>query len=261
MKHEVRVTKNPDLIQITTTDERWYMHQKSGAFYPSSTWIASYTPKPGLMKWVGAVGLEEAERIKQTKGEKGGRVHNAIEGLLVSGHITLDAVVPDANGELKELSAEEWEAVMSFVAWLDEMRAKEPDIELLAIEEPGFNDEFMYAGTRDLRLRIGQQTWTIDIKTSANIYTDHKAQVASYGRFPDALSDRLGIIQVGYERNKKGFKFTEIEREKFGLFLAAMTFWKAENENAQPYQRDYPTALTLMMPKADGVRAAWTPEP
>lgn len=254
MKYELRITKDPNIVQITTVDERWYQKKDTMLFFPSVTWITNSVPKDyGFLLALGTKGWDEMQRLKEEKGEKGGRVHNAIERLLINGTIELDDHLPDADGNEKELSAEEWEAVMSFAAWMEELRDScNGDLELLGLETVGINEEHHFAGTRDIRLRVGEQTWTIDLKTSPAIYLSHIVQLSAYGQFPDALEDKLAILQVGYGKNKKGYKFTAIE-PRFDLFLAAMTFWREKNEEATPYQRDYPRRLELLLSRAEGV--------
>src|SRR5205085_7684493 len=70
----------------------------------------------------------------------------------------------------------------------------------------------------------------------------------------DSESDvtRLGILQVGYKRNKnQKYKLTEIT-DKFPLFLAAKLIWANECEGVAPLQKDYPLLVSLS-PAADGV--------
>jgi hypothetical protein len=54
----------------------------------------------------------------------------------------------------------------------------------------------------------------------------------------------LGILQVGYKRNKNGFKFTEVE-DQYPLFLATREIWKKETSGQRPLQKDYPLEISL----------------
>jgi hypothetical protein len=51
--------------------------------------------------------------------------------------------------------------------------------------------------------------------------------------FANIQSMKLAIVQLGYRRNKKRYKFTEIEN-KFDLFLAAKRFWQNEHGDEKP---------------------------
>jgi len=227
-----------DIVQITTSDERWY--ELNNKFMPSVTWIANSYPKgTAYYKWLASKGWDEAETIKKEAGEKGSRVHNAAEDLLKGETVKMDAKYPDNNGEMAELTVEEYGAIMSFADWFNELK----DVKIVEIENTVFNEIEGYAGTLDMVLIIDGEKWIVDIKTSAYIWPSHEIQISAYKHcgYEDA---RLAILQVGYKRNKKGFKFTELV-DKFDLFLHAKAIWKNENENVHPRQKDYPTELKL----------------
>ena len=57
----------------------------------------------------------------------------------------------------------------------------------------------------------------------------------------------LGILQVGYRRNKAGWKLTPVE-DQFPLFLAAKQIWQKECEGVAPLRRDYPLSVSLAKP-------------
>lgn len=248
MKYEIRkVDKEKGIICITTTDERYYQHGET--FVPSSTWIADHYPKGiAFYKWLADKGWNEAESLKSAAGNKGSRVHHAIEMLLKGEELKFDDVLPDEKEEQKELTVEEWECIMSFKAWHDEAKPK-----VLLVERSAINFEYCYGGTIDLVCEIDGQVYVVDFKTSANIWKSHELQISSYARllpFIDettALDARLvktAILQLGYGRNKKGFKFTEID-DKFELFLHAKAIWAEENADKQPAQRLYPLTIKL----------------
>ena len=54
---------------------------------------------------------------------------------------------------------------------------------------------------------------------------------------------KLAILQIGYRRNKAGYKFTEVE-DQFGLFMAARQIWSKECEGQAPSKREYPIVLS-----------------
>lgn len=236
---------DPDrrIIRVTTTDERWYVRPKANAttglpsyeYVPSSTWISSFYPKgTEFYKWLASKGWNEAEALKESAGDRGTRIHHAIEDLLRGVPIQHNAVYDGV-----ELSVDEYWAVMTFKSW---WKTLPPDTELLGMEYVVWNKEHGYAGTVDLKLKIGGLVWIIDIKSSKSVWPEHILQVSSY-RHADAC-DKTGIIQVGYQRNRSGFKFTEIE-DKFNLFLAAKTVWENECGKLVLPQREYPLEIKL----------------
>lgn len=242
MKIELRKTKQKGVVQITTLDERWYL--KDDVLYPSVTWIASSYPKGiGFHKWLAQKGWDEAEAIKQAAGDKGSKVHVAVELLLKGETIKMDEKFMNPTTEQpEELTVEEYEAVMNFADWYSDL-AKEHKLKVIKTEHVAINEKENYAGTIDLVLEIDGEKWIIDFKTSQNVWPEHEIQISAYKHC--GLEDaKLGVLQVGYKRNQRGWKFNEIE-DKFDLFLHAKAIWKNENENVSPRQKDYPVELKL----------------
>ncbi len=242
MKIEHRVVdKERGIVQITCSDERWYEVQeknKPSRFLPSVTWICGYYPKGiGFMKWLSEHGWDEAEAVKQAAGEKGSRVHRAISDILMGKEVKIDAQYADNDGnEPKELSSQEYEAIMSFANWLNEIQP-----EVMAVDYTLVNEKDNYAGTIDMKLKIGGEVWIVDIKTSKDVYPSHELQVSAY-MAAEKECQKIAILQVGYPRNKNKYKFTEIEPQ-FNLFKAAQAIWAKETEGQHPLQKDFPMAL------------------
>jgi len=237
-----------NIIQITTTDERWYVKEvknKKGEvidnlFVPSVTWIAGHYPKGiGFYKWLAEHGWNEAETIKNAAGDKGSKVHNAIVDLIDGKEVKMDdQYINNTTGQPEELSLEEYECLMSFKNWFDEVKPK-----VILKETVVFNKQYGYAGTVDLVCKIGKELYIIDFKTSQYIWPESELQLSAY-KHASKKNVKLAILQLGYRRNKNKFKFTEIE-DKFNLFLAARQIWQEENSKVVPLQKDYPISLLL----------------
>ncbi len=67
-----------------------------------------------FLMWIGEKGLDDSERIKREAGSKGSRVHRAIEILTAGGEVYHNDVLPDGDGEQEELTADEYETIISF---------------------------------------------------------------------------------------------------------------------------------------------------
>lgn len=245
MKIVHKKTTKEGIVQITTTDERWYFREEDEAINPSSSWISQYVPKGKQFEtWLKQHG-DESDEIKRLAGEKGGRVHNVIAAMIcckMDGKPTdfpIDSQWPDSEGEIKELSPEEVETVISFCDWW-----KETEPEPVASEQTCWSEVPAYAGTLDFKFKKDGVLWLVDFKTSQSIYLSHEVQLASYAHTPEGSCDKLAILQIGYRRNKKRFKFTEIE-DKFNLFMSAYSFWAEANENVRPHQYEFPKTLTI----------------
>ena len=237
MKKQIRtIDKERGIIQITTTDERWYTLQEDGQtrYIPSVTWICDHYPKGiAFYKWLANHGWDEAESLKNAAGEKGSRAHLAINALINGKTIKMDSVI---DGE--ELSVEEYECVMSYAAWHKATKPRIIDTEFVVI-----NEEQGYAGMVDILCNISSECWIVDIKTSQYIWPSHELQLSAY-RHTEISRPRIAILQVGYKKNKRHWKFTEI-KNKYKEFLAAKVIWANETRGVQPLQRDYPLEIKL----------------
>lgn len=236
MKIERKVINEKDnVVQVTTSDQRFY--QIGDTFVPSVTWICSFYPK-GIQyyKWLADKGWDEAEAIKVDAGIYGSKVHQAIE-MLLNGHTLKmdDSFLNTETGEQEEVTVKEWEAIISFADWFHEAKPK-----VIAVETVVYNE--LYAGTIDLICEIDGETWIIDFKTSSNVWPSHELQISAY-KHAYAV-DKMGILQIGYSRNKRGWKLTQID-DKYHLFEAAYEIWKAECLGVKPLQKDYPLTITL----------------
>lgn len=241
------------VFQVTLPDERWYSWQKTNpmtgvpetVFHPSVTWIASHYPKNiGFYKWLSQRSWDESEALKESAGDRGSRVHHAIERLARGETVNMGDSFSAGGDDPKELSLEEYEAVMAFGRWANEAKPKFIETELLALSK-----EYGYAGTVDAIAEIDGQLYILDWKTSKAVYPSHEIQVSAYKQaltemgVPGAETAKLAILQVG-TRTKKGWKFTEFD-DCFDLFLATRQIWERETKGQKPFQKDYPMAVRL----------------
>jgi hypothetical protein len=276
MKKEIiHVDKERGIARITTLDERWYSRETESPetglpvieFRPSITYIGKYYPKgKGYENFLKKNG-DEAEIIRDLAGERGSKVHQAIEVLNNGEEVKMgDAFMSNITGQPEELTPDEYYGVMTYKRWWDEEGSKEYEIieaediiwpEVVKTEtngdvhsEPG--GILHFAATRDIRLRRKSDgtTGTVDVKTSKDIYPSHIIQVSAIA---EACGDAWqAILQVNYTRTQKGYKFTEVER-RLDLLRAAITIHSYETGGEKPLQRDFPLSLTLNLPKEGDV--------
>lgn len=240
MKIEYKEFPDANTVRVTTTDERWYLHPEKKIWVPSSTWIGSYVPSKDLAIWMAKKGYDEAELIKREAGAKGSRVHKGIEILSTGGEVKHNDAFTDGEGEYKELTAEEYAAIISFKEWCEEAKPK-----FLYSERTVFNLKDNYAGTLDAMVELNGEIYILDYKTSADIYLSHQVQISSYYHADDIIADKMAILQLGYKRNKhKKYKFTEVE-DCYDLFLSAQKFWATDNKDKKPLQKDFPISIKL----------------
>jgi hypothetical protein len=253
------VDEERGIVQVTTDDERFYIREAKDpatglpthTYLPSVTWICQYAPKGiGYYRWLADKGWNEAEAIKRERGKYGSRVHWAVEALLNGVEVKMDSEFnnPETN-QLEQLTFEEYNAVCTFKAWWDDLNAKH-DVEIVEVEYTIWNEKEGFAGTVDLLLRVDGQYVIIDLKTSKQVHLAHMLQVSAYKHSLELESEpTIAILQLGYERNKNGYKYTEVE-DKWVKFLAAREFWREEHDGTKPFQKDYPLSVSLNLPAA-----------
>jgi hypothetical protein len=253
MKREIReVDAAKGWIQITECDERWYARLvnegKTWDYVPSVTWIleVGYPKGNGFYRWLAGKGWDEAEAIKESAGDQGDKVHQGVQVLLSGGRVNMgDSFVNPSTMQPEPLTPHEYLCLMTLKEWADE---EQPII--IELERPVWNEKYRYAGTRDIKCRLKSDdyryVWVIDVKTSQHVWATHICQVSAYKHATSEQDvKRLGILQLGYMKNKyKKWKFTRVTDE-FGLFLAAKKIWERECQGIVPLQRDYPVSLSL----------------
>jgi hypothetical protein len=236
---------------VTTVDSRWYIKPTENKvtglpeylYVPSSTWICSYYPKGvSFMKYIASKGWDKAEEIKNAAGDKGTRVHKGLELIFDGQEIDMQQALPDSDGNISVIGLGEYECMKSAVDWANERQPESIKGEFVI-----FNEEYGYAGTVDRLFKIGDELHLVDFKTSQEIWPEHELQLSSYAHcinpkdFGFETLHRT-ILQLGYWRNKKMFKETEVP-DKFDLFLSTKKIWENECAGEKPKQKDYPLTL------------------
>lgn len=243
MKIEIRETKNNNIIQVTTHDERFYYDKEKNIFAPSVNWIITYYPKSiAFYKWLANKGWDEAQAIKELAQDKGSKIHQAINKLEETGELKIDEIFINPNtGLAEEIKIEEYDAVMNFLDWY-----KEYSPELIALEQVVWYDKdgILYAGTLDRIYKIDNKIVLLDFKTGQDIYTENEMQISAYKKAIDMNIDEIAILQIGYKRNKKGWKYTIVE-DRWELFLNTYQIWKFNNPENKIFQKDYPKILKI----------------
>lgn len=254
-KSIINVDEKKGVYQITTTDERWYALEGTAdetglpgfTFVPSVTWITNYVYKGiGFYKWLADKGWNEAEAIKVEAGDKGSKIHTAIERLLDGLEIKMeDKFYSQLTEQDEELTPEEYGAILSFRDWFD---ATKPEV--IMKETTVWSKEHNFAGTVDCVAKIGDQVYILDWKSSQGLWPSMEAQLSAYKQALKEMGKKtqnakLAILQIGYRRNKRGWKFTEVEDSFDSLFLPAQKFWNRENKNQQPKQVEMPLSIKL----------------
>jgi len=140
---------------------------------PSSTTILGAAPKPWLADWKGRIGNEEAEKKLNEGGEKGSRVHDAIQvwtsdGMVIYNNPKKPLFTPE---ELFEITKDKVEYVDYIVlreqqehleCWRLQQWFKEVNPTIISTEFTCVSLENMYAGRGDLLCQIKTGIYNIN---------------------------------------------------------------------------------------------------
>ncbi len=239
MKIETKKIKE-NIVQITTTDERWY--EVNGKYIPSVSWILDYLPKGyAFEQWLKNNG-NNADILRDEAGKKGSVVHSAIEHLLLNGKVKHDdKFLNNITGEEEEITPQEYSAVYDFKNWYDAVKPK-----TIQTETTIFNDKV--AGTVDYICKIDKKIWVIDFKTSKQIVDSHLIQVAQYRRMllENYPNIKAGILLLG-KSTKTGYQFKEVDNLKAHelAFDSAYNIWNYKESQKQPPQKDLPLEIKI----------------
>jgi len=201
-----------------------------------------------LLAW-----LQEAEdddTIVDEAGKRGSTVHNLTEALDKGDRVTMCA--PDGS-PLYKMS--EWAMFERYVEFRNLIKP-----EIIAIERHMASKELGYAGTLDRVMRIGEDVWIIDLKTSNAVYEHHHLQTAAYlelyaeAEKMDAFAYtkvRRGILHLNAKTRSYGkgeaiqgpgwqlVEASNTHEEDLDLFEACRKLWHATNKNAKPKSISY----------------------
>ena len=244
-----RLEFNPELKQINFLDRRVYKRSE-GVYYPSVTTILQYMPKAKFFEtWLKDVG-HNADLIMRKAGKEGTQVHEAAEKLIRGEELSW----MDDYGNAK-YSQLVWEMILKFYEFWTTHKPKP-----VLCEEFVFSDEHKYAGTADLVVKMNDEIWLLDLKTSNSIHKSYDLQLASYAKALQENGqkiDRTGIIWLkastrGPSKVKgniqgKGWKVIKVDDidKNFELFKMIYELYKLENPVTEPIYNSYPTTLKL----------------
>jgi hypothetical protein len=132
--------------------------------------------------------------------------------------------------------------------------------ELIATEYHLFSDEHKYAGTADLVVRMFDNIWLLDLKTSNSLHTSYDLQLAAYAQaWNETHNEKVthtGILWVksntrgegkGDKIQGKGWELKivgDIEKN-FTMFKNIYEIYSLENPNFKPVTETLPTSVKI----------------
>jgi hypothetical protein len=243
------VQYSDDNKQINVLDQRFY--RRNDKYYPSVSSILNYFPKNQFFhSWLKDVG-HNSDIIASRAAAEGTQVHNAAEALINGAEVSW---IDEYGNALYSLDV--WKMILKFAEFWNKHKP-----ELVAAEYHLFSDQYEYAGTGDLVVRLNDKLWLLDIKTSNSLHTSYDLQLAAYAKAWNETHDEP-IIETGIlwlkaatrGEDKKGEKIqgagwqlkvvSEIDRN-FEMFTKIQDIYKLENPDAKPATETLPTSIKI----------------
>jgi hypothetical protein len=237
-----------DNKQVNVLDQRFY--RRDGKYYPSVSSILNYFPKNQFFhSWLKDVGHNSDIIASKAAGE-GTQVHNAVEAFLNGEEITWI----DEYGNAK-YNLDVWRMILKFA---DFWNTHKP--ELIATEYHLFSDEHEFAGTADLVVRLFDNIWLLDLKTSNSLHTSYDLQLAAYAQaWNETHNEKVthtGILWVkantrgegkGDKIQGKGWELKVVSdiETNFKMFKNIQEIYKLENPNSKPMTELLPTSVKI----------------
>ena len=207
------------------------------ACYPSvTTKLDDVVPKDAfLIKWIREQGLG-GQAIFEKAGDEGTEVHIAIDRLIRGEPVLTEGM------ELKVKRR-----VQAFIDWVHEFKPKFIESEVML-----WNDEFKFAGTRDLLCELDytkgktsyKGIYVVDYKTSSTLQEKHEIQVAAYWGCT-SKEYKAALLHLG-NRTVAGYSFKEFDAPaQFEKFKHYNQTYEMEYPNSEPKIEIYPQIFIL----------------
>lgn len=245
---------------LVRTDDHRYYWQGQGPF-PGVTTVQGVLDKPALVNWAkkevaacamrhaddiaAAVASGDAAQIESTRKYLStfpDRVRDIAADLGTAVHFAAEQL---GSGISPDLSLDVLPFIEQYLAWRSDW---EP--EYLAVEYQGINLTHRYGGTGDLIVRVGGESWLLDIKTG-KYFDDTALQLVACAEFefigyPDdpepyavPLVDRFGVLDL----KPDGWKVVPYVFDRAATFAAftnaaALWHWKQSLKRVRrdPYE-------------------------
>jgi hypothetical protein len=238
----------PEIIsQRHTWDSRFYEIQQidgTTVFYPSVTTILDGVRVGGALdEWkaqqAAALGVEGARYDMWLRAQRGSRVHDAINRYNQGRPLFWE----DEEGR-SIYDDFEWKSICRYVQWFEDASP-----EVLATEMTVFSREFGYAGTCDAIMRIGEEIFVVDFKTSRQVVDEHTMQVAAYQAAVREMFPQLGIsggaVLALNTAHKVGYHFKPVAdfARTFNSFLNRLNVFQDAHPTFEPKRDILPTVI------------------
>ena len=193
--------------------------------YVSVTNVLKILDKPALRYWYGDQvynamiinpNLSRQEALSapyKTTGkaqERGKTIHSLIEAYKKTGAV-IDTVPEHLKGYAN-----------AFYSWVGVNK-----IEIVENEKTVINEDYKYAGTLDLLVRVNGEDYLIDAKTGKDIYLESTLQLSAYQKALGGIAPKIGVLLL---KEDGEYKFATVN-PRFDVFLNCKALWEWMNED------------------------------
>ena len=191
----------------------------------------------GLIQWIARKGYAEAESIKESAGDRGSRVHNAINDLLQGKKVLWNSIYYSNLDKIqKVLTNDEYSYLLSFQKFWE---TEKPF--LVENESVVYSDKYGFAGTIDAVVLLDGKLTILDWKTSSRIHVTHQMQVAAYAYASHEMGRKVaqtGIVRLGTRHKNGGYEIKlfngEETKKSFSRFLSVKDVFEIEHQKEEP---------------------------
>lgn len=284
-------TKHPDLKRFTDREGNWeyYWDVKKKKLYPAVTYVTDIAVNKGIgfVQFLLSVSKEEARKILAESGDEGSRVHNAIANLLSGNMVKYGELYQSrVTGKLEALNEDEWQALLSWEAWVREFSPKS----FLWEESLWIDGQAPCAGTFDfygpleLSSDVKVLTWTkdkglhkkafkgklarvlCDWKKTSGVYKTHYLQLAIYFKALIKRAKELGlpapthaaVVRLGTKHKNGGYEMIVMDRKAINYYARKFVYaYKLEEEQfltELPEIEEIPVELKVKVPQIKSLK-------
>jgi hypothetical protein len=177
--------------------------------------------KGALMYWAWNEGREgrDFRKTSEEAANIGTIVHRAIE-LVLHGRPDSEAEQYITDNLSGEQIAKAENSLLAFHHWREGFGVEVTDTELAIVSE-----KHRVGGTIDIVARAHDKRTLVDLKTSKNVYADHRIQLATYGKLyeevhpDDPITGGYYLLRVDKEDGGFAFYYWPSLEEEFETFL------------------------------------------
>ena len=266
-------TSDPDLFRLCDRKGDWthYFHQPTKRYLPAVNHIlhTAYNKGERFMQYLLSVSKDEAKDKLERAGNRGTRVHQAINEMILGKEIRLDTTfLNELTGRHESLTDDEWKMLRSFTRWVEDFKPETVIFDTAVCSlKSGFAGTLDWYGTVSISVKTAPQKveqvrvyCLIDWKSSSAVWDEYAYQLGGYDT---ALIEKgvigsdtccTAILRLG-TKHKSGYEFKLYSPEESAMNrigwmqVRSMFVLMTGGEEFNPVIEEIPTTLQVKIPQ------------